>query len=94
MSATRLYLPCLVTSTYTVKNGKIYNGKQNFKCRTVADSLYKIRNKGHWPSHQRPKLLLEKTLAGIARVGVSVSLWLQSYINAKYEFVRPARLTG
>lgn len=78
-------------STHTVKNGKIHNGKQNFKCRDcgrqfVQDPQNKIIDKA--TKTLIDKLLLEKIpLAGIARVvGVSEP-WLQSYVNAKYQNV-------
>lgn len=78
-------------STDTVKNGKIHNGKQNFKCREcgrqfVQDPQNKIIDA---PSKTLiDKLLLEKIpLAGTARaVGVSEP-WLQSYVNVKYQSV-------
>ncbi|WP_156800369.1 IS1 family transposase [Thalassoporum mexicanum] len=71
-----------------VKNGKIHNGKQNFKCKQcnrqfVANSKKKyIANE---TKAQIDKLLLERvSLAGIARVvGVSPR-WLQQYVNHKY----------
>jgi transposase-like protein len=78
-------------SAYTVKNGKIHNGKQNFKYREcgrqfVQDPQNKIID--HETKTLIDKLLLEKIpLAGIARVvGVSEP-WLQSYVNAKYQSV-------
>lgn len=78
-------------STHTVKNGKIHNGKQNFKCRDcgrqfVQDPQNKIIDQA--TKTLIDKLLLEKIpLAGIARV-VSVSEpWLQSYVNQKYQTV-------
>jgi transposase-like protein len=78
-------------STHTVKNGKIHNGKQNFKCRQcgrqfVQDPQKKVIDQA--TQTLIDKLLLEKIpLAGIARViGVSEP-WLQSYVNAKYQAV-------
>jgi transposase-like protein len=78
-------------STHTVKNGKIHNGKQNFKCcncgrQFVQDPQNKVIDQV--TKTLIDKLLLEKIpLAGIARVvGVSEP-WLQSYVNAKYEAV-------
>jgi len=78
-------------STGVVKNGKIHNGKQNFKCRNcgrqfVQDPQNKTIDQA--TKDLIDKLLLEKLpLAGIARVvGVSEP-WLQSYVNAKYEAV-------
>jgi transposase-like protein len=82
-------------STHIVKNGKIHNGKQNFKCREcgrqfVQDPQNKIINKiiDQATKTLIDKLLLEKIpLAGIVRVvGVSEP-WLQSYVNAKYQNV-------
>ena len=79
------------SSTDTVKNGKIHNGKQNFKCRQcgrqfVQDPQNKIIDQA--TKTLIDKLLLERiSLAGIARVvGVSEP-WLQSYVNAKYRNV-------
>lgn len=78
-------------SAHIVKNGKIHNGKQNFKCRDcgrqfVADPQNKIIDET--TKSLIDKLLLEKIpLAGIARVvGVSEP-WLQSYVNQKYQTV-------
>lgn len=78
-------------STHIVKNGKIHNGKQNFKCRQcsrqfVQDPLNKIIDQA--TKTLIDKLLLEKIpLAGIARVvGVSEP-WLQGYVNEKYQNV-------
>lgn len=90
MSATRSTCPAC-NSTHTVKNGKIHNGKQNFKCRTCGRQFVQDpQNKIIDPATKDliNKLLLEKIpLAGIARVvGVSEA-WLQSYVNAKYETV-------
>jgi transposase-like protein len=78
-------------STHVVKNGKIHNGKQNFKCRDcgrqfVQDPQNQIIDEA--TKTLIDKLLLEKIpLAGIARVvGVSEP-WLQSYVNEKYQNV-------
>lgn len=71
-----------------VKNGSIHNGKQKYACKDckrqfVLDppNCISIENK-----ELIDKLLLEKIpLAGIARVvGVS-ELWLQKYVNRKYD---------
>lgn len=78
-------------STHIVKNGKIHNGKQNFKCREcgrqfVQDPQNKIIDQA--TKTLIDKLLLEKIpLAGIARVTGVSEPWLQSYVNAKYEAV-------
>jgi len=79
------------SSTDTVKNGKIHNGKQNFKCRPCGRQFVQDpQNKIIDPATKIliDKLLLERiSLAGIARVvGVSEP-WLQSYVNAKYQNV-------
>lgn len=78
-------------STHIVKNGKIHNGKQNFKCRNcgrqfVQDPQNKIIDQA--TKDLIDKLLLEKIpLAGIARVAGVSEPWLQNYVNAKYEAV-------
>jgi transposase-like protein len=79
-----------------VKNGKIHNGKQNFKCRACGRQFVRNpQNKVIDPATKAliDKLLLEKIpLAGIARVvGVSEP-WLQSYVNEKYQNV-PRQVT-
>ena len=84
--------PCpACQSTHTVKNGKIHNGKQNFKCRECGRQF--VQDPQNKSIEQATKTLIDKLLlskiplAGIARVvGVSES-WLQSYVNAKYEAV-------
>lgn len=74
-----------------VKNGKIENGKQNFKCLTcgrqfVENPQQKIIPQSTWDLVDR--LLLEKIpLAGISRVTGVSELWLQKYVNKKYEDV-------
>jgi transposase-like protein len=78
-------------SNYVVKNGKIHNGKQNFKCRECGRQFVEA------PQHKIidqstkeliDKLLLEKIpLAGIARVTGVSEPWLQSYVNEKYQHV-------
>ena len=84
--------PCpACQSAHTVKNGKIHNGKQNFKCRECGRQFVEIPQNNRIDQGTKiliDKLLLEKIpLAGIARVvGVSEP-WLQSYVNAKYEAV-------
>jgi len=78
-------------STHVVKNGKIHNGKQNFKCRQcgrqfVQDPQNKIIDEA--AKILIDKLLLEKIpLAGIARVAGVSEPWLQSYVNQKYQKV-------
>ncbi len=78
-------------STHTVKNGKIHNGKQNYKCRDcgrqfVQDPQNKVIDQ--ITKTLIDKLLLEKIpLAGIARVAGVSEPWLQSYVNEKYRNV-------
>ena len=78
-------------STHVVKNGKIHNGKQNFKCREcgrqfVQDPQNKIIDQA--TKTLIDKLLLEKIpLAGIARVAGVSEPWLQSYVNDKYQTI-------
>lgn len=90
MSIPQLTCPAC-NSTHTVKNGKIHNGKQNFKRRECGRQF--VADPQNKPIAQETKtfidkLLLEKIpLAGIAWVvGVSEP-WLQSYVNAKYKAV-------
>ena len=72
-----------------VKNGKIHNGKQRFKCKLcgrqfVENPVKKII--GPETIALVEKLLLEKiSLAGIARVLEISESWLQKYVNKKYE---------
>jgi transposase-like protein len=79
------------SSTHTVKNGKIHNGKQNFKCREcgrqfVLAPQQKIIDQA--TKDLIDKLLLEKIpLAGIARVTGVSEPWLQNYVNGKYHTV-------
>ena len=78
-------------SSNGVKNGSIHNGKQNHKCQDcrrqfVQDPQNKIIDEG--TQHLIDKLLLEKIpLAGIARVAEVSEVWLQQYVNAKYQQV-------
>jgi insertion element IS1 protein InsB len=71
------------------KNGHIRSGKQNYMCNDckrqfVEDPQNKIISKETWELVD--KLLLEKIpIAGIARVTGISELWLQKYINKKYE---------
>ncbi len=78
-------------STRTVKNGKIHNGKQNFKWREcgrqfVQDPQNKVIDQA--TKTLIDKLLVEKIpLAGIARVVDVSEPWLQNYVKAKYQAV-------
>lgn len=78
-------------SEQIVKNGRIHNGKQNYRCRSCGRQFVeqpKWRAISKETKDRIDKLLLEKLpLAGIARVeGVSES-WLQNYVNQKYQQV-------
>lgn len=78
-------------SSYVVKNGSIHNGKQNHKCKDcgrqfVQDPQNKIIDEA--TKRLIDKLLLEKIpLAGIARVAEVSEVWLQQYVNTKYQQV-------
>src|SRR6478672_642697 len=78
-------------STHIVKNGKIHNGKQNYKCRNCGRQFVQDpQNKIIDPATKMliDKLLLEKIpLAGIARVTGVSEPWLQHYVNQKYQAV-------
>jgi transposase-like protein len=84
--------PCpACDSTRIVKNGKIHNGKQNFKCRDCGRQFVQDPQSKRIDEPTKTlidKLLLEKIpLAGIARVVDVSEPWLQNYVNAKYERV-------
>lgn len=90
MSTAPLACPAC-NSNHVVKNGKIYSGKQNFKCRECSRQFVQAPQNKIIDQASKTlidKLLLEKIpLAGIARVvGVSEP-WLQSYVNEKYQNV-------
>ena len=75
-------------SQQVVKNGKIHNGKQNYKCKDCHRQF--VEN----PQQKRisdatktliDDLLLERiSMAGIARVAKVSEVWLQQYVNEKY----------
>ncbi len=79
-------------SSNVVKNGSIHNSKQNHKCckdcgrQFVQDPQNQII--GEATKHLIDKLLLERMpLAGIVRVAEVSEVWLQQYVNAKYQQV-------
>ena len=78
-------------SSHGVKNGSIHNDKQNHRCKDcghqfVQDPQNKIIDEA--TKHLIDQLLLEKiSLAGIARVAEVSEVWLQQYVNAKYQQV-------
>ena len=84
--------PCPVCqSNHIVRNGKIHNGKQNFKCRDCGRQFVENPQQKLIALNTKDlidKLLLEKIpLAGIARVTCVSEPWLQKYVNTKYEGV-------
>jgi len=81
-------------SSLVVRNGHIHNGKAKFACKACRRQF--VENPAWKPISDETKQLIDKlllerlSLAAIARVcGVS-KRWLQFYVNAKYEAVRPA----
>jgi insertion element IS1 protein InsB len=78
-------------SKQIVKNGKIHNGKQNYKCRDCGRQFVENRQQkiiSQSTKNLIDKLLLEKIpLAGIARVTDVSEPWLQNYVNNKYELI-------
>lgn len=90
MSADLLSCPSC-NSKQIVKNGKIHNGKQNYKCRDCGRQFVEEPQNKVIDRETRnliDKLLLEKIpLAGIARVTDVSEPWLQKYVNNKYESI-------
>lgn len=88
MSASPLTCPRCQT-TVVVKNGKIHNGRQNFKCKACSRQFVQNPTKKVISQDTRDlidKLLLERlSLAGITRVTGVSEQWLQTYVNAKYQ---------
>jgi transposase-like protein len=76
------------TSAHTVKNGRIHNGKQRFKCRECERQFIEQPTKKVIDPATRDlidRLLLERiSLAGIARATQVSEQWLQTYVNEKY----------
>jgi transposase-like protein len=75
-------------STHTVKNGRIHNGKQRFKCHGCGRQFVEQPTKKVIDQATRDlidRLLLERiSLAGIARAVQVSEQWLQTYVNEKY----------
>lgn len=90
MSANALTCP-RCQSTQVVKNGRIHNGRQNFKCKACSRQFVQNPTKKVIDPETRDlidKLLLERlSLAGITRVTGVSEQWLQTYINKKYAAV-------
>ncbi|WP_414652765.1 IS1 family transposase [Gloeocapsopsis dulcis] len=78
----------ICASSQTVKNGRIHNGKQRFKCHECGRQFVEHPQKKVIDQNTREwidRLLLERiSLAGIARVAQVSEQWLQSYVNQKY----------
>ena len=74
-----------------VKNGRIHNGKQRFKCNQCNRQFVENPQKIVIDREKRElidRLLLERiSLAGIARVVQVSERWLQTYVNNKYTLV-------
>ena len=79
------------SSEKTVKNGRIHNGKQRFKCHDCGRQFVKNPTKILIDQEKRElidRLLLERiSLAGIARAAKVSERWLQTYVNKKYSLV-------
>ena len=75
-------------SVKTVKNGRIHNGKQRFKCHDCGRQFIEQPTKKAIDQATRElidRLLLERiSLAGIARANQVSAQWLQTYVNEKY----------
>ncbi len=78
----------ICASTQTVKNGRIHNGKQRFKCNECRRQFVEHPTKKVIDQATREfidRLLLERiSLAGIARAVQVSEQWLQTYVNEKY----------
>lgn len=78
-------------SSHVVKNGSIHNGQQNHRGKTCGRQFVRDPHNtiiDEVTKHLTDKLLLEKIpLAGIARVVEVSEVWLQQYVNPKYQQV-------
>jgi transposase-like protein len=81
----------ICASSKTVKNGRIHNGKQRFKCQDCGRQFVEQPTKKVIDQATRElidRLLLERiSLAGIARAAQVSEQWLQTYVNEKYALV-------
>ncbi len=79
------------SSSRTVKNGRIHNGKQRFLCHECGRQFVEKPRKKIIDDATRQligRLLLERiSLAGIARAVQVSEQWLQTYVNEKYASV-------
>ena len=71
-----------------VKNGRIHNGKQRFRCNQCHRQFVENPQQIVVTQEKRElidRLLLERiSLAGIARAVKVSQKWLQTYVNQKY----------
>lgn len=78
-------------SLTTVKNGRIHNGKQRYKCDECRRQLVENLQKIIVNQEKRDlinRLLLERiSLAGISRAVKVSEKWLQAYVNKNYATV-------
>lgn len=78
-------------SENVVKNGFIHNGKQNHRCNHCGRQFVEDPQNKVISDEMKAlidKLLLEKIpMAGIARVVEVSEVWLQGYVNQKYDEV-------
>jgi transposase-like protein len=78
----------ICASPKTVKNGRIHNGKQRFRCHDCGRQFVEQPSKKVIDLTTRElidRLLLERiSLAGIARAAKVSEQWLQTYVNEKY----------
>ena len=76
------------SSEKIVKNGRIHNGKQRFKCKECNRQFVENPEQILIDQEKRElidRLLLERiSLAGIARAAKVSGKWLQTYVNEKY----------
>ncbi|MGF1590445.1 MAG: IS1 family transposase [Pleurocapsa sp.] len=83
-------------SRKTVKNGRIHNGKQRFKCNECNRQFVENPEKIVIDQEKRDlidRLLLARiSLAGISRAVKVSAKWLQTYVNQKYALV-PKKIT-
>lgn len=79
------------SSSRSVKNGRIHNGKQRFLCHECGRQFVEHPRKKMIDGATRElidRLLLERiSLAGIARAVQVSEQWLQTYVNEKYASV-------
>lgn len=75
-------------SKQIVRNGKIHNGKQNYKCKGCGRQFVEDPQQKRISDATKSlidDLLLERiSMAGIARVAKVSEPWLQQYVNEKY----------